>query len=229
MSTPKSRASLGTCCTTLWRMRQWLSVTRFWIVCIRECTRPSTLRTSQMRPACETMLRRTSWNSSFMRSEMRLSRCLCVTSLPNAFATGPRTCASAALTGCAESRLRDENCGRMCCWSCSLVRGAFSCRHGSITRTASLRTSCSLSFISAMKGCIREVAVISGPYALQSWSKCLATVSRTRQDLSSAASLITVTVCCLFSSALKIRASTSVVCTEATRMVSCVSSCESCW
>ena len=29
--------------------------------------RPSTLKTSQMRPACDTMFSRTSWNSSFKR------------------------------------------------------------------------------------------------------------------------------------------------------------------
>mmetsp|Transcript_53066 Transcript_53066/g.106537 ORF Transcript_53066/g.106537 Transcript_53066/m.106537 type:complete len:255 (+) Transcript_53066:586-1350(+) len=228
MSTPKSLASLGTCSTTLWRMRQWLSMTRFWMVCMRECTRPSTLRTSQMRPAWETMLRRTSLNSSFMRSEMRLSNCRCVTSLPKAFATGPKTCARAARTGCAESSAKDANCGRMWVCNCSLVSGTFNCRHGSITRTASLRTSCSLSFRSWMKSCMRWLFMISGPKAAQSWSKCLAKVRRTRQERSSAASLMTETVCCVFSSWLNVCARTSVVCTQVTRMVSCVSSWESC-
>mmetsp|Transcript_16979 Transcript_16979/g.53351 ORF Transcript_16979/g.53351 Transcript_16979/m.53351 type:complete len:205 (-) Transcript_16979:812-1426(-) len=194
MSTPKSLASLGTCCTTTWRMRQWLSMTRFCMVCMRECTSPSTLRTSQMRPVCDTMFRRTSWNSSFMSSEIRLSRCLCVRSLPRTFATGPSTCARAARTGCAGSAPNDGKWGRMCVCSCSLVSGSSRFRQGSITLRASLRTSCSLSFISSMKGCIREVAMISGPHAAQSWSKCLATVSLTRQDLSCEASRITFTV-----------------------------------
>mmetsp|Transcript_47640 Transcript_47640/g.136024 ORF Transcript_47640/g.136024 Transcript_47640/m.136024 type:complete len:225 (-) Transcript_47640:673-1347(-) len=224
MSTPKSLANLGTCSTTLWRMRQWLSMIRFEIMCSRECTKPSTPRTSQMSPAWETMFRRTSWNSSFMRSVMRLSSVRCVTSRPSALATGPRTCARAARTGCAESRPSDWNCGRICVCSCSGVSGITSCRQDSMTRTASLRTSCSLSFMSCTKGCISEAAMISGPKASHNWSKCLATVRRTRQDRSSAASLMTETVCCLFSSALNIRAMTRVVWTQATRMVSWVSS-----
>mmetsp|Transcript_23916 Transcript_23916/g.75193 ORF Transcript_23916/g.75193 Transcript_23916/m.75193 type:complete len:206 (-) Transcript_23916:680-1297(-) len=202
---------------------------RFWMVCKRECTRPSTLSTSHTSPACETMLSRTSWNSSFMRSEMRLRSCFCVTSRPRALATGPRTCAKAARTGCAESRISDWNCGRMCVCSCSGVRGDdWRFRQASMTRTASLRTSCSLSFMSCTKGCMSDVDMISGPKAAQSWSNCLATVRRTRQERSSAASRMTATVCWRFSSTLNIFAMTSVVCTQATRMVSWVSSWESC-
>mmetsp|Transcript_75359 Transcript_75359/g.207900 ORF Transcript_75359/g.207900 Transcript_75359/m.207900 type:complete len:230 (-) Transcript_75359:721-1410(-) len=228
MSTPKRRASLGICSTTLWRMRQWLSSMRFWMVCKRECTMPSTLSTSQMRPACETMFRRTSWNSSFIKSEMRLRSCRWVTSRPSALATGPSTWASAARTGWPGSMPRELNCGRMCACTCSLVKGSGRFRQASMTRTASFRTSCSLSLMSCTKGCIRDVATMSGPKAAQSWSKCFTTVRRTRQERSSAASLITATVCNRFSSSLNIFAMTTVVCTAATRMVSWVSSWESC-
>mmetsp|Transcript_26358 Transcript_26358/g.87357 ORF Transcript_26358/g.87357 Transcript_26358/m.87357 type:complete len:383 (+) Transcript_26358:750-1898(+) len=228
ISTPNRRASLGTCSTTLCLMRQWLSMIKFWMVCNKECTRPSTDSTSQMRPACETMFRRTSWNSSFIKSEIKLSSWRCVTSRPSTLATGPKTWAKAARTGCAESRPRDWNCGRMYCCSCSGDRGVTRRRQGSMTRTASLRTSCSLSFMSWMKDCSRLVAMISGPKAAQSWSKFFATVRRTLQERSSAASLMTESVCCLFSSRLSMFAITSVVCTQATRMVSWVSSWDSC-
>mmetsp|Transcript_10525 Transcript_10525/g.23804 ORF Transcript_10525/g.23804 Transcript_10525/m.23804 type:complete len:271 (+) Transcript_10525:453-1265(+) len=228
MSTPKSLASFGTCSTTLWRMRQWLSMMRFEMVWRRECTRPSTLSTSQIRPACDTMFRRTSWNSSLMRSEMMLKSWRWVTSQPSTLATGPMTCARAARTICAESTTRDWNVGSTWVCSCSLVRGCGSSSKASMMRTASLRTSCSLSFMSVTKGCMRYVFMISGPNAAQSWSKFFATISLTRQDRSTTASFTTCTVCCLFSSALNIRAITVVVWTHATRMVSCVSSWESC-
>jgi len=181
-----------------------------------------------MRPAWETMFRRTSLNSSFMRSEMRFKSCRCVTSLPNAFAIGPSSCARAARTGCAGSIAKDGNCGRMCVVNCAGVKGVLICRHASMTRTASLRTSCSLSFRSWMKGAIKWPSVISGPKAAQNRSKCFAKVKRTRHERSSAASFMTETVYCLFSSSLNVCARTNVVWTQATRMVSCVSSWESC-
>mmetsp|Transcript_83720 Transcript_83720/g.218633 ORF Transcript_83720/g.218633 Transcript_83720/m.218633 type:complete len:202 (-) Transcript_83720:659-1264(-) len=201
-------------------MRQWLSTMRFWIVSRSDGGVPSTLRTSQSRAACEVMLRRTSWNSSFMRPEMRLRSCRWVTSRPSALATGPSTWASAARTGCAESMPSDWNCGRTCCCSWSLVRGRGSCKHCSTTRTASLRTSCSLSFMSCTSGATRSADTTSGPAASHSWSKIFATASRTRHERSSAASWMTETVCCRFSSGLSILEMTSVAWTHETRIVS---------
>mmetsp|Transcript_55077 Transcript_55077/g.146933 ORF Transcript_55077/g.146933 Transcript_55077/m.146933 type:complete len:202 (+) Transcript_55077:574-1179(+) len=201
-------------------MRQWLSTMRFWIVSRSDGGVPSTLRTSQSRAACEVMLRRTSWNSSFMRPEMRLRSCRWVTSRPSALATGPSTWASAARTGCAESMPSDWNCGRTCCCSWSLVRGRGSCKHCSTTRTASLRTSCSLSFMSWMSGPMRWAVVISGPSAEINWSKFFATVRRTRHERSSAASSMTEIVCVLFSSGLHFWAITRVAWTHETRIVS---------
>mmetsp|Transcript_110245 Transcript_110245/g.312747 ORF Transcript_110245/g.312747 Transcript_110245/m.312747 type:complete len:230 (-) Transcript_110245:527-1216(-) len=174
------------------------------------------------------MLRRTSWDSSFISSEMRLSSCRWVTSRPRVFATGPRIWASAARTGCEGSMASDENSGRTCCWSWSLVNGSGKRRHCSTTRTASFRTSCSVSLISCLRGSIRCAAVISGPKAAHSWLKFVAIVSRTRHERSLAASLMAVTACCEFSSASNILAITRAVWTEDTRIVSCVSSWDSC-
>mmetsp|Transcript_49869 Transcript_49869/g.132458 ORF Transcript_49869/g.132458 Transcript_49869/m.132458 type:complete len:204 (-) Transcript_49869:567-1178(-) len=163
-----------------------------------------------------------------MRSEMRESNCLCVASRPSAKATGPSTWAKAARTDCAESSPRVENWGMMWAWRCSVIKGTCILMHGSITRTASFLTSCSLSFNNCMKGAMRCCAIISGPNAAQKASKFLATVKRTRHERSSAASLMTETVCSLFSSTLNTWAMTSVVCTQATLIVSWVSSVDNC-
>mmetsp|Transcript_70122 Transcript_70122/g.203330 ORF Transcript_70122/g.203330 Transcript_70122/m.203330 type:complete len:273 (+) Transcript_70122:546-1364(+) len=210
ISTPKRRANFGTCSTTLWRTRQWLSMIRFWIVWRSVCTKPSTDKTSQIMPACETMLRRTSWNSSFMRSDTSVNNCRCVTSRPKNFATGPRTWARAARTGWPASSPKAWNCGRTYCCSCSEVK-SLPDTQGSMTRTASLRTSCSLSRRSWTKACMRLEAVISGPNEAHNLSKFFATVRRTLHDRSSIASSITDNVCCLLSSGSSILAITNVV------------------
>mmetsp|Transcript_28510 Transcript_28510/g.86069 ORF Transcript_28510/g.86069 Transcript_28510/m.86069 type:complete len:448 (+) Transcript_28510:307-1650(+) len=228
MSTPNKRASLGTCSTTLWRMRQWLSLPRFWTMGRSAGTKPSIDSTSQIRPALETMAKRTSWNSSFIRSEKRPSSCCCVASRPKTLATGPKTWARAARTGCAESDPSVCNDGRMYVCICSAFSGVDRCKQGSITRTASFRTSCSGSFIISTRCSRKGEATNWGPKAAQSWSKTFATVRRTRQERSLHASLTTPKVYCLFSSGVNMRAKTSVVWTIATRMVSCVASCDNC-
>mmetsp|Transcript_72602 Transcript_72602/g.202662 ORF Transcript_72602/g.202662 Transcript_72602/m.202662 type:complete len:215 (-) Transcript_72602:709-1353(-) len=213
-------------------MRQWLSIMRFWMVLSSECTSPSTVRTSQIRPACEAMLRRTSWASSFIRLEMRPRRWKAVPSRPITLATGPSTWDSAARTGTEVPGKSAWSCGTRCCSSGpvqnSPPRGLGSFRHRSMTCTASLRTSCSLSFMSWMSGPMRWAVVISGPSAEINWSKFFATVRRTRHERSSAASSMTEIVCVLFSSGLHFWAITRVAWTHETRIVSWVSSWESC-
>mmetsp|Transcript_20954 Transcript_20954/g.59526 ORF Transcript_20954/g.59526 Transcript_20954/m.59526 type:complete len:206 (-) Transcript_20954:659-1276(-) len=205
-------------------MRQWLSIMRFWMVLSSECTSPSTVRTSQIRPACEAMLRRTSWASSFIRLEMRPRRWKAVPSRPITLATGPSTWDSAARTGTEVPGKSAWSCGTRCCSSGpvqnSPPRGLGSFRHRSMTCTASLRTSCSLSFMSCTSGATRSADTTSGPAASHSWSKIFATASRTRHERSSAASWMTETVCCRFSSGLSILEMTSVAWTHETRIVS---------